>query len=320
MSLSRLGGPRLRRPRPDAVTFGLVYLALAALPILDEVAPELASASSTVLPASAPGAVLPARAWFWVVIGMVAVGLVFAGLGSRTLPVGLPRRDAARVVGLAVVGPLLAWTVVLVAVHGATGTSVTRIAQLVYVPALTPGFVWGNAVVPGLLTGLGYGVLFNGAIQEHLRKRFTPREAVVALTVVAGLYRWIVDPVWTFARSNALLLVALVFIVGSGYAAVELSRMRDDQSLTAALTPTRVAVFALGGFMAFTLAVDVLSGATEPGDLLVAAAWFAVFAIAASLHERARSIWVPTLAVAVFQIAVLLTPLLEGALGLRLVG
>jgi len=307
---------RLARPLPEPVEFALAYVALATLPLLDVVAPELAFHVGSALPRSVTGAVILTRAWFWVLGGMVLVGLVYAVARGCPLRLRPPARSDWKPLVVVALGPVLVAVGLAVVVHGLLGTTVATVTSNAAIPTLTPGFLWWNVLVPGLLVGIAYAVLFQGALQEHWRGVLGPREATLAIAALAGLYHWYVDPMWRLARSNALLLVALVFVVGTAVSAVELSRLEDADSFRAILAPTPLVALALAGVLGFTVVVDVLSGATTLGELLLAAAWLGVFGVAAWEYERTRSLWIPTISVALFQIALLGLPHLEAILGL----
>lgn len=302
--------------RPDATTFATIYLALGTLPLVAIVAPELAFHVSNVVPRGVPGRVFLRRAWFWVTVTMVLVGVAYARLRDGELPTGLPEHRTFAAVAVALGAPLAVATALTLVVEGLLGTAIEDAAHIVYIPRAPPSFFLRNAVAPGVIIGVAYGVLFYGAIQDHLRERFGPTVAVSAVATLAGLYHWFVDPVATTGRSSLLPLVVLVLVVATGYATVLLSRIADAPSLTAALNPARIAVFALAGLLAFGVAVDLLSGATTAAELLVAVAWFAALTLAAELQERTRSLWIPTATVAAFQTAYLLTPYLGPAIGL----
>jgi len=319
MSLHRVAPNRSLARHRDAVEFGLTYLVLATFPVLDLILPGFAANADRLAPDWIPGGVFLSRPWFWVVLAMFAVGVGYAAVRRLRVPLGLPGRDGLDAVGVTAVAPLLIAAGYFLATH-ALGTSVAAVGSIAAIPNPDPGFFWWNAVLPGVLVGLGYGVLFYGAILGGFREAFDPVEALLAVVTLAWLYHWFVDPVWRLARSNVLLTVALVFVVGTTFAVVELSRTDSDGTLRGALTPTRTVAIALAAFLAFTVAVDVLSGATTPGDLLLTAAWLAVFAVAARVRERARSIWPPTLTIALFQIALLALPSLEVTAGLVAVG
>lgn len=315
MSLHRQDAAPESTPRTALGVFVAAYLALALLPLVDIVAPDLAFRVDSVV-GGVPLLDLLGRQWAWIVLAMVVLGGGYASLRRVRLAAGLPRRDASPMVAGAVLTGLLIVGVLLVVVNVVLGQSLSDVADVGYRPALPVGFVWWNVVVPGLLGGIAYGVLFTGAIQSDLRRHVGARLTVLAIATVAGLYHWLVDPLTTLARSNLLLVAALVPLVGTGYAVVSLAQLEDDTSLRAALTPSRVLALVLAGIMGFLLAVDVLSGHLTMAELSLAAAWVAVFGLAAAARERADSLWAGALVVSVCWLAIWLSPYLEAALGL----
>ncbi|WP_135661905.1 hypothetical protein [Halorhabdus rudnickae] len=314
MSLHRSALHRTVDRHRDVIEFSATFVVLAMFPLLDLIAPEIAALVGGPVPNDLPGERLLWRSWFWVAVEMVVVGVVYAAVRDRPVHATLPSRDDLNAVSVAVVGPLLAAVGYFLVVH-AIGTSVADAGSWAAIPDLSAGFLWWNAVVPGALVALGYGILFYGAIWGGLRKTLGSREALLGVTALAGLYHWFVDPMWRLARSNALLVIALVFVVGTTLAVVELSRMRDAVSVRDALTPTNAVALVFAAFLSFTVAVDVLSGATTAGELLTAAVWFIVFAIAAWGRERTQSVWIPTLTVALFQLTILALPHFEATVG-----
>lgn len=301
---------------PAVLAFVGVFATLALLPLFDVVALEVAFYVAGLVPRSVPGGTILGRQWFWVVVATVAVGVGYRLLRGMRLQRSLPRTAPGPTLAFAVGGPLLCYGILVGIVHATTNTSVTAIAHLAYAPVVSAGFIWWNAVLPGLLIGLAYGVLFFGAIQAHLRERLEPVEAVLAVTLVAGGYHWLVDPIVVSARSNLLRLIPLALVVGTGFAGVALWRMRGATTLSAALSPARILAVGLAAILTFGLAVDVISGTITAGELLLAAAWFGVLGVAAAGFERTRSTLIPAVAVALFQVSLLVTPAIEAGLGI----
>lgn len=310
---------RAVRRHHEAIEFAAVYVALAVFPLVDVVAPRIAFHVGSLTPDGLPGGVLLGRSWVWLVVSMVVVGVGYATIRGLRVPTGLPDRDDAGAVAVCTLSPLLVVAGYVLGTH-AIDTSVAAVESTAAFPSPGIGFLWWNVVVPGILIGVGYGVLFYGAILGGLAGTLTARESLFAITTLAGLYHWLVDPIFRLARSNALLEVALVLVVGTGLAVVGLVRMDGAASVRDALTPTRVVALALAAVLAFGVAVDVISGATTVGDLLAVTGWVVVFAIAAWGRHRTRTVWVPTATIAVFQVAVLGVPYLEASLGLVATG
>ncbi|WP_136688056.1 hypothetical protein [Halorhabdus amylolytica] len=322
MSLRRSALNRTFDRHREVIEFGVTFVVLATMPLLDLIAPEIAFHAQNLVPSWLPGpsqGTVVGRSWFWLAVGMVVVGAGYAAVDDLPIRITLPGRDDVGTASVAVVGPLLVAAGYFLVVQ-AIGTSVADAGSWAAIPDLSLGFLWWNAVVPGTLVGLGYGVLFYGAIWGGLRETFESREVWLAITALAGLYHWFVDPIWRLARSNALLVIALVFVVGTTLAVVELSRMRDAVSIRDAVSPTSAVALVFAIFLSFTVAVDVLSGATTAGELLTAGTWFVVFAIAAWGHERTRSVWIPVVTIALFQMTILVFPHLEATAGLVATG
>jgi hypothetical protein len=291
-----------------------VFVSLALLPLLDSIAPRLAHTIGGPITRSLPGTYVVGRSWFWVLLGMVVVGMSYHAIRTGSFPLGRPRGNLRLAVSLAVLAPLgvLASLVVLVGVG--LGASVATAADAAAIP-LSPVIAYRTALI-GLCVGLGYGVLVHGALHAHVRERVGPGAAVAATTVLAGLYHWQVDPMTTLSRSVAHSLVGIVLIVGTGATVAVLSRHRRHQPPATTLSPGHLVVFALAGLLAFGLLVDLLSGATSPAELLVASAWLVVFGVAARVREQTESIWPAVVGIGLFQIGMLLLPTTEIALGL----
>lgn len=292
---------------------------LALFPIVDLLVPEVAFRIEQLAPDGLPGGVLLGRPWFWVVLAMVVVAVGYARLRDLPIRVSLPGRGDLDTVAVAMGGTLLVAGVLLLALH-AVGSSVAAAASVAGFPNPSPGFLFLNAVVPGVLVGLGYGFLFYGAILEGLTSTLRSRSAFVAIVALAGLYHWLVDPVWQLPLTNFHLLFALVFVVGTSLAIVELSRMDPGARLRDVLTPVRVGAIVLAAGLSFVVAVDVLSGATSAGELLLAGGWFVVFGLGAWVRVRSGSVVLPALAIAVFQVVLLAAPSLELTWGLVTTG
>lgn len=301
--------------RHQVVEFGLLYAVLALFPILDLVLPDVAWRVERLVPDALPGSVLLGRTWFWVVVAMAVVAVGYALVRALPIRVGLPGRSDLGTVGVAACAPLILAGGLAVAVHVA-GSSVGDVSAVAGFSNPSAGLLFWNAVVPGALVGVGYAFLFYGAILESLASALESRAAYLAVVVLAGLYHWYVDPVWRLPLTNVHLLVALVLVVGTTLAVVELSRLYPEASLREVLTPVPVVAVALAAAMAFVVATEVLAGSTSAGDVLLAGCWFTVFGLGAWAHDRRRSVWLPALAITVFQAAVLAMPSLELAWGL----
>jgi len=295
----------------DTVEFGLLYLLLVAVAVFETVAVEWlydpVAAAISIAPAGevVAGSILG-------VTGLVAAPLLFVRLYGVAIPTGLPDRGAVTVAIMAVVAPLAILAAMAGVAHVLLQSTISGVTQGWYGSEVSFAFLFQMEILPALLIGIGYALLFNGAVQGTIRERFDARTAIVVATVIAGGYQWF-DPglhLRPFALLHFLVLTGLIVLLGD--AAGLLVRMRDaNDTLREQLTEPRTVVFVLAGVVVTSMLVNVGMGATALTELLSSLAWIAVFAVAAIGYERTRSIWVPMLSVAVFQIAIGLTQYAE---------
>ncbi len=312
MSLHDDEGAWFVAPGRSLTAFGAVFLALLAVLGVYVLSEHLVVAAGGLL-APLPGPDLLRRRWVWVALGMVAVGLGFAAVDDGAVA-ARPSPGPLGVVGAAFGGVVLVYAGVFVTVEVGLGRSLATTAHVATIPHPSLAIVWWNAVVPGLLVGLAYGWCFYRGFQGALRSAIDPRSALVGVTVLAGLYHWLVDPLATSAASLTGLVLVLCLVVASGYLAADLRSLGTDADLATLLSPTRIVALAMAAFLGVGVLVDVLAGSTTPAELALSLAWILVFAIAATAYERTRSALGPILLVAVFQAGLLLAPALAAAL------
>lgn len=173
-----------------------------------------------------------------------------------------------------------------------------------------------TAVVPAVFVGVGYGVLFCGVVYERVRALVGPDHAVAVAAAMVAFFRLLpIDAVAGLPVSlgNAVELVAsLVFGVAFGMAVGVLSRHVRTGAPLRALDPRHAAVLVLAGVGIVGVATDLTSLSRTVGDLL----WITALGVAIVGYERTRSVWVPVLSIATFQVAVLAVLYLEARLGL----
>jgi len=295
----------------DAVEFGLLYLLLVAVSLFEIVAadwmyePVTSAISIPMAGELLAGSILG-------VAGLVVVPLLFVRLHGVAIPTGLPDHGTATAVALAVVAPLAILAAMAGVAHVLLQSTVSGVTQGWYGSEVSLAFLFQMAILPALLLGIGYGLLFNGAIQGSIRERFDAHTAVVVATVIAGAYLWF-DPslrLRPFALVNFLVLTGLIVLLG--YAAALVVGLRDDRdTLREQLTGPQTVVFVLAGVIVASIAANVAMGATELTELLSNLAWVLVVAVAAVSYERTRSIWVPMLSIALFQLGIGLTQYAE---------
>lgn len=320
MSLPTSDGSRSEWFGAEARTVGQVYVVFFSVHLVVlATGTEPAAAVRRAVPLDVPLVRLLSFAWVWIVLGMAATGGLVAVVSETGLGLGRPRRDDLPTVGLAVVGPILAWLAIVLVVNVGLGTSVT--------PTRSSGefdawYIWVTVVEPSVLVGIGYGLLVHGGVQSLVRDRLDATETILAVTTAGGFYHWIVDPpnagssqIGEWSHLGIVLLV-LGLVLATSYAAVVLRRMHGTDTLADALSARRALVLGLGSLVWIVLAVDVLSGHHDAADLVVAAAWFGVFAVGAAARERTDSVWPAVFALVLFEVAMRLSPYVEATLGL----
>lgn len=225
--------------------------------------------------------------------------LVFARLRGGRLRLALPDREA--------MNPM-SWAVVLAAVVGLLHVGVLgQISD----PVVTGPFLGSVALrsvlleslLPSLLIGLGFGVVFNSAVQEALRSRLGLAGAITAVTALVGTTAVAIpallrpsDVVW---RAGIVAGVALLAVLFGRLAA--LAARLGSRRATVDLTPTVAAASGVAavGLLGAALAVYDLD---YGGVVLSATALALVAGIACVTYERARSVWVPGVAFATYLI------------------
>lgn len=168
------------------------------------------------------------------------------------------------------------------------GTSLSEATQTFYAGDVAPGLLVQTAVLPALLGGVGYALLFNVAAQGTLRRLLAPRHAVVATVAVAASYR-VIDLPSVVRRPTAGTVVAFLTLTGL---AVALGFTYGLAYRVATGTPPREAVDArylplvAAGLVGF---VGVLQEFAGTADAIHWTTWVGVIGVAAVGYERNRS-------------------------------
>jgi len=304
---------RRRRPARDpldafewrfvgAITFGLLLLGAYLLH------------GATALPAF-PDATVRTLLAGPVALGVPAV--LYARAHGFDVDLSLPDRDArwvAVVTGLvAALGGVTVWIVSVLA----TGTGPLNPNLVDPASTFSAGTWLASVVFPVLFGGLGWGLLYNGAVQPLLRERLGPDGAVAGVTTFLSLVWWsspgtarMDGPLAvTVALVGGVLLPLLVaLLVAWGIGSARRSSDRERRPAVAAL----VGVLPVSLVVAVTFATGTFQTA-----LLSWGLGYAIAAAAACVGAaRSRSLWVPIAAYTMFglltdlHVARLLTPLL----------
>jgi hypothetical protein len=226
----------------------------------------------------------------------VANGVVVMGLGT----VGYTRRRGTAI-SLALPDrhhwtTVLA-TVVLAALIALGGTygymrTVGTIPAMRFDRAAMGGAWPGELLLYSVFMGVGFGLLFNGAIQTTLRDRLGTAGGVTAATAITG-FPLLVGRTLAGSGSDlgtlslaALLTVENFMLVVIAFALVQGAWVLSRR-VGVGLTPNRGA----GAVVLVTALVSL--AAEEPPFVALTASWVVVAALATVQYERTRSVWVP---------------------------
>jgi hypothetical protein len=157
----------------------------------------------------------------------------------------------------------------------------------------TMGGAWpAELLLYSILMGVGFGLLFNGAIQTALRGRLGAAGAVTTATAITG-FPLLVGRTLAGSGSDlgilslaVLLTVENFMLVVIAFAIVQ-GAWVPSRRVGVGLTPGRGA----GAVVLVTALVSL--AAEEPPFVALTVSWVAVAALATVQYERTRSVWVP---------------------------
>jgi hypothetical protein len=197
-------------------------------------------------------------------------------------------------------------TVILSALVGLGGTylymrTAGTIPEMPFDRAAMSG-VWPvELLLYSVFIGLGFGLLFNGAIQTALRERLGGASAVTATAALTGVPLFVGA---TLTRSGGelgtLSLVALLTVENFMLVVIAFAFVQGtwvlSQRVGVALTPVR-------GGAAVVLVTALFSPVVwEPPIAALAVSWVVAAALGTLAFERTRSVWVPVTAYASFEL------------------
>lgn len=232
----------------------------------------------------------------------VAMGLpaiVYARTRRIELPLAVPDRKVAAGTALAAGVVAAGW----LAVSAVTVDPSPVFPGEVFGAQVSAATIVWRAVYPGVLVGFGMGALYHGAVQTALREHAGPAGAVAAVSALIGGTLWATgevlrggDAVTTTATAAAVVVLSLVVALVAASAGRWLLGARSlDDAQTAVLAAATGVLFVGLPLVATT---PIRGYPVE----FVASVWgFGLAAAVAAVgYERSRSLWVPTLAFAVY--------------------
>lgn len=297
MQFDALQTRRLYRENPLAVELGLLSAVIVVTTLWQSVVVRAYAPVSNAVPAwlDSPLVLGPLLAS---VFGTAVVALVYVRVRGVPVSFRIPVHEHLPVVALAAVLPVLLVGQALVVgdLVGVTARSMTKSSWGTPVGLET---LVRRIVVPAVLSAFGLSLLIFGAVQGTLRDLTDPEHAVALTTLVAVLFRLFGRPPVRDVPTLVVSLFAAAALVAVGYSAglVYAGATRGTLREVVAANAPALAVGTLG---ALALLGDV-GGLSSAAYLCL---WVGVFGLAAHVAERTRSVWVPMVAVAAFEIAV----------------
>lgn len=233
------------------------------------------------------------------VVAMAAPAVVFARTRRIDLPFAAPDRRLAAGTALAAGLVAAGW---LAAVAATIDTSPVFPGGT-FGPQVTAASLFWQVVYPGVLVGVGMGILYHGAVQAALRAYGGPAGAVAAVPALIGGTAWAsaellrgAGAAATIASAAAVVglsLVAALVAASAGRWLLGSRSVEDDRTALIAATT--------GVLLVLLPAIAAMPVRGYPVEFLASIGGFAlVAAVAAVGYERGRSIWLPGLAFGVY--------------------
>lgn len=235
---------------------------------------------------------------------VVMIGIALGYVRHRELSVRTRRPGTEN--GPTILGAVAVAVLAGVAVLLATGPVFSGAAFGGMRPALTPAVAVRSLFTAGIALGVGYALVYVGAIQERVRAWGNPATAVGAVTTLLAVQSWASvegqlllgrfgagrggGSVVTWAIGTGGAVVVAVLATAGVAIAVHRSSTRGDVELT----PLTVGTAVGGGFAIAAVLASLIRG-YPPGTAVAIGSLAFVAATAAVSYHRTDSIWVPAL-------------------------
>lgn len=238
----------------------------------------------------------------------VTVALMYARVRGLSLKLDFPTRTP--MVGNAVVGSVL--VVTLGALSGLiVAEGALWLVKPVYGSALSVPQLVHDRLIPSVIGAVGGGLLLYGVIQESLRRHLTPASAVAILTTLVGTETAVMTVVVSRILTNASDLgidpPVLGVVIGAALIVLPALVWGLWRLVGSGIDPDRAPVVAGGLAVAvvtvLALALWLLVPDGPPRLVGYAVTYATVAGIGAVAYEYTRSVWVPVLALLVFNVA-----------------
>ena len=298
------------RRNPEAAELGFLLSVLVVIMLWQSLVVRAYGLLLVVLPPR-PDAPLLIGGFLGYILGAGVAAVVYARIRNVEIPFGCPARGSLRAVVLgAFAPPVLVAAVVLTS--DATGVTAQAMTQSSYGAVVPLGFLVQTTVAPAVLAGVGTALLFHGAVQGTLRGLVAPDHAAALTTLVAALFFLfgpvsVRDPVTLFlALFGGATLAAVGYGAGLAYAGATTGSVHRAFEGRGEVVVATVAV--LGVLL-------LLSGVDGFPDAVQLCLRVAAVGVGAHAYERTRSVWVPMLALAAFEVSMRLAVYVESVPG-----
>lgn len=238
------------------------------------------------------------------VVGMGLPAVAYLRFRGVELRLGPPERPALPTVAAAAAVPLFVVAALWAVAQLVPGVPAGRLFGAEYAGSVSLAAIAPRVLVASAFGAFGTAVAFHGAVQETLREYAAPAGAVAGVTVLVGVYRWTF--MW-LPRAGGVASLGRAVAAVAVVALVAALAVRAGRALGANAVGGRGAVAAAGfGVLAVALLVAGANSVLEVAPAAVvgyALGHAAAVGVATVGYERARSVWVPTVALAAFSAA-----------------
>lgn len=247
-------------------------------------------------------------------VGLALGSLAYARYRGVDLSLGLPRRDALLTGFGAVVAPAALLLATAAASNAGFGVPLSELTNRYVNPDASAWTLARLMGLPAVFLGLGYGFLFCGLVYERVRELVAPGDAVVVGALLVGFF-WLlpIEPTGVSLAVGSLVefALSLFFGVAFGMAVGIVYLQAETAAGVRGLAWRHLLVLALAVVGVFGAA----TGLTSPGEVVTNVLWLAALGIGLLGYERTRSVWVPALALVLFNLTLAGVVYVEAALG-----
>lgn len=303
-----------RRRDATAIGLGSVFAGLVGISVWASVVAFAARHASRSL-----GGVLEPLVLVSGVTSVVGLGLgsvAYARYRGLDLGRSLPRRSARTTAVGVVLAPAVLTVVTAVVGNTLFGVTLSATTQRWIGPEASVDVLLVTVGVPAAFVGLGYGLLFCVIPYERARELVAPEHAVAVSAALVGFF-WLLPIDALVALRPTVggvveLVLSLVFGVAFGAGLGVIYRHTGGRSSTGGLERRHAFVLVVAAIGVAGVATELTELTRVAGDLL----WVVVLGIAVLGYGRTRSVWVPVLSIAVFQVMLGAVVYAESLLGL----